>query len=169
VVRSGIPIAGAEFPLHEDDPAVAWHNGIYLVVWSSVVDDDTWPGAVSDIHGARVDPAGIVLDPSPLPISTAPSPQHRPDVAFNGRFLVTWTDLRRIGEPGEPEADLYGAMVSPAGTAGSEFLIGSAEPNSRARVSAIPGDDDVAVAYSRYLPEEPYGTTRAFLRRVSPK
>jgi hypothetical protein len=170
VVGTNIPIAAAEFPIHEEDPAVVWHDGTYFVVWTHVVDDNDWPPEVSDIHGARVDPAGTVLDPSPLPISTAPGDQHLPDVAFNGRFLVTWTDGRRNSPGGDLEADVYAAPVNLDGNVGYESLVSTTDLYAvEAVVRAAPGDDNFAVVYNRYVPEPPYGTTRAFIRQVSPK
>jgi hypothetical protein len=169
VVDTRIPIAAG--PYHEERPAVAWQGGTYLVVWAHVVEDGTWPPEVSDIHGIRVTGAGKLVDPSPLPISTAPGEQHMPDVAFNhGRNLVTWTDRRR-GEPSGLEADVYGVTVDSGGTVGPEVFISTADLVAAApAVIAAPGDnDDFAVAYGRHLPEPPYGTTRAFLRQVSPK
>jgi hypothetical protein len=178
VVMADVPVAQEPFPIHEDDPAVAWHDGTYLLVWSRVVenDDGTWPPEVTDIYGARVDATGTVLDPSPLPISTAPGDQGRPDIAINGRFLVTWLDRRRSTSPGDPTADAYGSVVDPAGTVEPEFLIGATDTRTGSFfatagpvATAVPGTDDFAVAYGRHLPDEPYLATRAFLRRVSPK
>jgi hypothetical protein len=177
-VGTSFPIAQEPFPVHENDPAAAWHDGSYLVVWSRVVDNDdgSWPPEVADIYGARVDPTGTPLDPSPLPISSGPGYQLRPEIAMNGRFLVTWLDRRRSTSPVDPTADAYGSMVEPAGNVGPEFLISAADTAAGSFyatagpvAAAVPGTDDFAVAYTRYLPDEPYGASRAFVRRVSPK
>ncbi len=46
---------------HQRNPAVVFDGSTYLVVW-----EDTRNSATSDIYGARVNPAGTVLDPNGL-------------------------------------------------------------------------------------------------------
>ena len=51
--------------------------------------------AVSDIRGARVSPAGAVLDPAGLSVSAAAGAQLNPAVAFGtSSSLVVWEDYR---------------------------------------------------------------------------
>ena len=97
----GIPISTA--PGAQLMPAVARAGASSLVVW-------TEGGAGSDIRGARVSPAGAVLDPSGLAVSTASGAQLNPAVAFgSSSSLVVWDDYRA------GSADLYGARVTEAG------------------------------------------------------
>jgi Protein of unknown function (DUF3152) len=97
----GIPISTA--PGAQLMPAVARTGASSLVVW-------TEGGAGSDIRGARVSPAGAVLDPSGLAVSTASGAQLNPAVAFgSSSSLVVWDDYRA------GRADLYGARVTEAG------------------------------------------------------
>src|SRR5690606_7525243 len=64
--------------------AVAFDGERYFVAWA-----DGRHGTSSDIYGARVTPAGEVLDPAPVPLSTAANGQQAPDVAFDGaQWLV---------------------------------------------------------------------------------
>ena len=85
-------------------PRVSFDGTNYLVVW------EEHQSGGSDIAGARVTPAGSVLDPGGIPISTAPDDQTRPALAFDGtNYLVTWQD-RRTGD-----FDIYGARVTRAG------------------------------------------------------
>ncbi len=91
---------------HQYSPAVGFDGTNFLVVWQDYRDGNDW-----DIYGARVTPAGVVLDPSGTPISTALRYQERPDVCFDGtNYLVVWIDTRS-----GTNADIYGARVTPEG------------------------------------------------------
>ena len=82
-------------------------NNVYLVVWSDP------QGGTLDIRGARVSPAGAVLDPGcGAVISGAAGSQFSADlVAGDGLFLVVWEDRRNQSNNG----DIFGARVSAAG------------------------------------------------------
>jgi len=106
-------------PVHEGRdayaPAVAYGNGVYLVVWQSgrLAPGDIRKGLtmIGDIVGCRVDASGRVLDERPIVICGAPDAQEKPRVAFDGRnFLVVWQDLRN-----GRDWDVYAARVSPEG------------------------------------------------------
>jgi len=91
-------------PFNEGSPALAFDGENFLVVW-----EDGRNG--SDIYGARVTPAGVVLDTAGIAISTAAGNQGSPALAFDGEnFLVVWQD-GRSGFGG----DIYGARVTPTG------------------------------------------------------
>jgi hypothetical protein len=88
----------------QDFSALAFDGTNYLVVWMS----GHYP---ADIYAARVTPAGTVLDPDGIPVSTATGEQGLPAVAFDGEnYLVAWEDGRN------PNSDVYGARVTPTGT-----------------------------------------------------
>lgn len=75
----------------------------FLVVWED--DED------GNIHGARVNSTGEVLDSLGLAISTAPRGQYTPRAGSNGRdFLVVWEDWRS-----DTEGYIYGSRVTPDG------------------------------------------------------
>jgi hypothetical protein len=101
----GIPISTASFG--QGGTALAFDGTNYLVTWS---DSRSGTGS-ADLYGARVSPAGAVLDPAGFAISTAPNSQQVESLAFDEtNFVIAWEDWRS-GSP-----DIYGARVSPAGS-----------------------------------------------------
>jgi hypothetical protein len=130
-----IPISTAESLQWQ--PAVAFDGQDFLVVWAG------WRGEDEpDVFGARVTPAGVVLDTAAIPISIAPDEQWLPAVAFDGaNFLVVWLD-RRSGDD-----DIRGARVTPAGavldTAG--FVISSAWETQQCPAVAFDGQNFLVV------------------------
>ena len=98
-------IAVSLTPEGQADPAVAFGDTSYLVVW---VDSRN---GVANIYGTRVTAAGAVLDPSGIAICADPAGQVVPAVAFDGAsWLVAWQDSR----DGEP--DIYGTRVATDGS-----------------------------------------------------
>jgi hypothetical protein len=84
---------------------VSYDGTNFLAAWT-----DRRSGSGYDIYGARVTPAGVVLDPSGIPISTATDWQEYPVLAFDGAsFLVVWLDWRN------GSSDIYGSRVTPGG------------------------------------------------------
>ena len=87
---------------------LAYGSGTYLVAWRDFRYNTSYP----DIFGARVSPAGKVLDPAGIAIAVAASHQYEPHVVYGGgTFLVVWYDYRLSGY-----SDIYGARVKPDGT-----------------------------------------------------
>lgn len=100
------------------NPAVAFDGTNFLVVWEKATGTDQY-----DIYGARVSPAGAVIDTGGgFPIVENPtSSQSFPAVSFGGgSFLVVWEDNRNTATTG---SDIYGRLVTPAGTVGPEFVV----------------------------------------------
>jgi hypothetical protein len=96
-------------------PSVAFDGANYLVIWSDTRSGSP-VGPDADIFGARVTPAGIVLDPGGIPISTARGIQEWPHVIFDGtNFFAVWEDTRN--DPGvfPPRLDIYGTRIRPDG------------------------------------------------------
>jgi hypothetical protein len=70
--------------------AVGFDGDNFLVVWEDARSGTDW-----DIYGARVTPAGTVLDPSGIAISQEEGYQRAPAVGYDGTsFLVVWQDYR---------------------------------------------------------------------------
>jgi hypothetical protein len=102
----GIPVATATSSQRE--PSVVSDGDGFLVAWHHERNssDDAVPPE-HDIHAARVDSNGVVLDPLALMVSSAPGAQTRPSVAFDGtNYLVAWED-KRAGN-----FDVYASRVS---------------------------------------------------------
>jgi len=86
-------------------PAVSYDGTNSLVVWSDVRGGD-W-----SIYGSRVTPAGAVLDPQGIAISTGIDEQRSPAISSDGtNFFVLWSDSR--GD----DWDIYGCRLTPGGT-----------------------------------------------------
>jgi hypothetical protein len=97
---AGIAIA----PVREEwvQTAVAFDGANFLAVWEDVGDS-----SAGDIQGARVSPAGMVLDPGGFHVSASPERQLHPAIAFQSpNFLVVWDDWRD---------GIRGTRVTPAG------------------------------------------------------
>jgi hypothetical protein len=91
-------------------PAVAADGTNYLVVWQD------YDLAGGDILGARVSPAGSVLDTNALVICHAANSQAYPAVAADkGTFPVAWQDYRDSSGDNF-EARIYGTRVSGDGS-----------------------------------------------------
>jgi len=88
-------------------PALDFDGENFLVAW-----EDYRRSSHADAYGARVTPAGTVLDHSGIAISTAYNDQTSPAVVFgDSSFLVVWEDDRT--KPGT--SDIYGTWVSTDG------------------------------------------------------
>jgi hypothetical protein len=155
------PFSISNAPNDQTLPRVAFDGTNYLVVW----EDRRTSQYDVDVYGARVSPAGNVLDPIGIPISVADGAQSWPSVAFDGtESLVVWQDGRN-----PPLTDIYAARVSPAGSVLDPGGIGiSAGSDSEWYPWATPGPARfIATAYTRVVHEPPYhGASGSFLRIV---
>ena len=86
-------------------PALAFNGTNYLVAWAE------YRAPQFDIYGARVTPAGTVLDPAGLALFQGTHSQDYPQLVARGtEYLMTWIDYR------SGNADIYASRVSAAGT-----------------------------------------------------
>lgn len=108
VVLDTIGFTISNAPDWQSDPKVVFGGANYLVVWSDCRNHPYEP----DIYGARLTPAGVLLDPSGIKISSADKSQAGAEVAFDGtNYLVVWSDRRNIGT----SPDIYCTLVTPSG------------------------------------------------------
>jgi hypothetical protein len=129
------PLAVSTAPGPEGFPAVAFDGTNTLVVWE---DNRTWEASATDVYGARVTPAGDVLDPDGIAISSASNYQVVPQIVFGGmRYLVAWTDQRNA--PGGLRTDIYAARVTPSG--------GLLDPTGRVIATGSTIQNDAAASY----------------------
>ncbi|WP_437929328.1 hypothetical protein WMF37_08660 [Sorangium sp. So ce291] len=84
-------------------PAVATDGDDFLVVMARG----------GQLRGVRVDPGGVVLDPTGFAISTVDAGIGAPEVAFDGKnYLVAWP---RAGDTDVAPQGIYTARVTPGG------------------------------------------------------
>jgi len=92
---------------HQRTPAIVFDGTNYFVVWR----DERNGYRCYDIYGARVSPAGVLLDSNGIAISAAESGQFWPSVAFDGtNYLVVWEDNRN------GPSDIYGTLIDTSGS-----------------------------------------------------
>jgi hypothetical protein len=158
---SGIPIATG--PDRQMRPAVSFGGGTFFVVWDTT-HGDVYEDRQIDVVGARIDPSGAVLEPAPIPVTTAPDTQTRPVVAFGaGLFLVLWED-RPVGSLRSvvtgTRVDLQGSVLDPLG------LVLSTVPGNRFEPAVAYGAGSFLVVWrdARFSPVD----TDIFGTRVDP-
>ena len=102
----GFPISvSAEFAL--TNPTIMFGSSNYFIIWETTHDGNL------DIHGARVTPDGLVLDPGGIVIAHGAKTESRPAVAFDGiNYFVVWEDHRDY--TANPP-DIYGSRINQSG------------------------------------------------------
>jgi hypothetical protein len=116
VSPSGSVVAPGPFAVSGTGPhalaTVAFDGRSSLVAWT------VFPGSTTSIYGARVSPAGAVLDPGGFPISMGLSDRIEPTATRVGaRVLVAWQDGRGDGDIYAARVDQAGVVLDPAGIA----------------------------------------------------
>ncbi|MCR4424175.1 MAG: T9SS type A sorting domain-containing protein [candidate division WOR-3 bacterium] len=91
-------------------PSIAFGGTNYFIAWSDDRDGDYY----YDIYGARVTPAGAVLEPSGIPICTTSYNQFVfRSIAFDGNnYFILWSDGR---DEGDESFNIYGSRIRPDG------------------------------------------------------
>jgi hypothetical protein len=102
---------------NQSRPRAAWNGENWLVVWTGERPDWYF---FEDLLGARISPAGEVLDPEPIVIrpefqSPANDRGANPGVGSDGtNWLVVWQDA--VYEGGIPYPSIEGTRIAPDGT-----------------------------------------------------
>lgn len=139
VTVSSSGLVSPSFALHpatafdREEPAVAWNGTAFLTAWQDFRTGD------ADIFGARVSPAGVVMDSNSISIGSGQaSAQTSPALASNGtNALVVWETPTDGGE-------IHGVRVTPSGT----ILQPVIELSS---IFVVPSEPAVTMAGQNYL------------------
>jgi len=92
-------------PADQSLPAIAFDGTNYLIAWQ-----DGRTGTYPDIYCARVNRAGVVIEPDGIAVSTAANQQSSAAVAFDGtNYLIVWQDMRN-----GMYFQIYAARVTPS-------------------------------------------------------
>ena len=123
----GLPV-GASFEVSSEaaaSPQVAFDGTVFLCTWES---------SAQSILAARISPAGLVLDPAPIELTSASARHPSLAPAPAGGFLVAWESWSSW--PG----DIYAAHVSSAGVASAEIAVATEPGGDQSPSVAWDGD-----------------------------
>jgi len=151
------PIVVSNAPNAQIAPAVAFSDGVFLVVWQ---DARSGGSTYEFVFGARIATDGTVLDPNGLLICQAPNSRAWPDVAGgDDDFLVVWADGRTSSDP-----RIYGARVTSDGVVREPNGVALSQAGNNVWDPAVAFDGtNYWVAYARVSSSTSYsGSIRAF-------
>ncbi len=98
-------------PFAQVTPDIACGTTNCLVTWA----DLRGGNPESDLYAARLNPAGAVLDPLGIPVSTGFDAQVTPAVAWDGtNYFVVWTDLNVFGSIAGTRVSADGVVLDPS-------------------------------------------------------
>jgi hypothetical protein len=150
-MSAAMSLPGGAVP-QQGQPAVAYGQGVYLVVWR---EGSNGLGGKSDILGLRFDDEGQPLDQAPIAVCTDAGVQDSPAAAFcDGQFLVAWSDFRN-----GKDYDVYATLVDPKGrvrTPNGALVAGGAGGQANPAVAANEKDTFVVV-WQDYRVEDHFG------------
>ncbi|MDI3291924.1 hypothetical protein QHF83_51920, partial [Polyangium sp. 15x6] len=154
------PIASSSAPLVEGPVAAVFDGQNHVVVW---VSKDG--GGAHALRGARVSPAGTVLDPDGFVIAPIVNgcgdsqPKAFPSAAFDGQHIVvTWRE--REATAAGCEVALRGVELSPAGMVEPVFTVAPPGLDTRATALASDGAGKTLALYSRFMLGAPFDSYR---------
>jgi hypothetical protein len=103
VLIDSVPIQISTAPYMQHEPRVVFDGQNYFVVWNDTRDGGT-------IYGARVSPAGVVIDTAGIAIAETSPPNYQSHVTFGDtNYFVVWT------RGPSSTCDIYGARVTRGG------------------------------------------------------
>jgi hypothetical protein len=149
------PVYVSEVENSSTAPDVASDGTGYFVVWRR-----RGTGGF-DIRGALVDNVANHNAGASFPISSAPGDEDSPAVAFNGGYLVAWTDKRNASQ------DIYGARVTNAGSVKDMDGFAIAQTSANERKPALSGAP--MGRWSTVYASGPSASVSILLRTVAPK
>jgi hypothetical protein len=132
-------------------PAVAFDGENFAVAW----DDER--GGSHDIHAARMDPFGNVLDTDPIVVCSDESLQQNPAICFDGaRYVILWRDSRAASQ------EIYGALLDPSGQVlDRDLILMSGAPSGPPGFSMTRGQaGQMLITYSSFNQGPGYGSYR---------
>lgn len=154
---SGIAVSTATN--HQITPKIAFGGTNYLIVWSDNRNGN-W-----DIYGARITPAGTVLDPTGFPICNHSATQLYPAICFDGTdYIVVWSDMRN------GNFDIYGAQINTSGIVISTFVVSTRPGSQLDPALAIGLGKQICTVYSSftdYINGIPVNTMRIWCNQYS--
>ncbi|MCK6551474.1 thrombospondin type 3 repeat-containing protein, partial [Myxococcota bacterium] len=103
-------LAASGATVEQRSPSIAWDGAQYVVVWQDARNAAT---TGLDLFVARIDPAGVLVDPLGIPVLTpaVAGDQSQPQITFNplnGMHVIVWVDPRNTS------ADLYATRFFPS-------------------------------------------------------
>lgn len=116
---------GASAPNDQLYPGVGFNGTNFLVAWA----DKRAANVIPRIYASRVTPSGEVLDLNgiALPTAVTPTDQTAPQIASNGTdWMVVWQEKSSSGSD-----DIWGTVVSAAGTVGTRTAISNRTDNEQ--------------------------------------
>ncbi len=136
--QNGIIISSA--PGDQDNPTVAFTGQNFFVAW-----EDGRNQIDNDIYGTRVTPAGLVLDPDGIIISSAIRNQSNPNVTNDGiNYFAVWEDNRVDGQ----NYDILGTRINQSGVVlDPDGIRISTAPGTQACPSVVYGGANYFIAW----------------------
>lgn len=166
-----ISTLGSDMGTSRMAPAVVFDGRSYVVLWVQV-DPEVSGGTPISVKMVRLSPEAEVLGSGEVTLGSYLVPvdsylEPAPAIVFDGRAsIATW---RRPADPGAPlfATDVHGAVIDTEGSVLYEIGITSDPRFEGPPALAAAAGGGALVAYSRYVPEAPFGAQRVQARLIT--